>query len=556
MNPPSLENLRTPLEMLYHWEQTTPDKLFMRQPVAGEWREFTWKQAGQEVRTLAAVLQSYGLAPKSKIALVSKNCAHWLIADFAIMMAGYESVPVYPNVNADTLGYVLKHSEAKILLVGKLDDWGFMKAGVPAGVQCISFPWYGPKQEGFHYWDGLANQQKPLTGYPNRSMDDVMTIIYTSGTTGNPKGVVHTFRSLSWAATMAKDFVQLEDSKERLFSYLPLSHIAERMLIEMVGLYTGSEVWFAESLDLFVKNLAEAQPTVFLGVPRIWTKFQMGILAKLPQSRLNILLAIPGINNIIRKKIKTGLGLNRCKHYLTGSAPISPSLVAWWAKLGVELEEVYSMTENCAVSHVNRRPEFKLGTQGIPMPGVEVRFSEVGEILVKVPCTMVEYYKEPELTAATLKDGWLHTGDRGVLDEDGFLKITGRVKEIFKTDKGKYVAPAPIEVKISKNYLVEQICVVGASLPQPIGLVVLSADGKAKDKTYLKESLSKTLGIINPELEKHERVQKLVVLKEEWTIENGLLTPTMKVKRTPIENKYQSNFSNWYEHEEVVVFEN
>jgi long-chain acyl-CoA synthetase len=550
-----MTDLKTPLEMLYHWETTTPNKLFMRQPINGQWHEFTWKQSADEIRRLAKALQSYNLPPKSKVGLVSKNCAHWIMADLAIMMAGYESVPIYPNVGAETLNYVLQHSESKILLVGKLDDWNFMKAGVPADVQCISFPWYGPKQDGFHYWEDLVKQHAPIEGKPNAQLDDIMSIIYTSGTTGNPKGVVHTYRSFSWAITMGKDFVGFEDGKERLFSYLPLSHIAERMLIEMVGIYTNSEIWFAESLDLFVKNLAEAQPTVFLGVPRIWTKFQMGVLAKLPQNKLNILLSIPIVSGIIKKKILTGLGLQRCKHYITGAAPISPSLVNWWEKLGVDLEEVYAMTENCAISHANRKPNFKIGTQGIPMPGVEMKLSEVGEILVKVPCNMQGYYKEPELTANTLRDGWLHTGDKGVLDSDGFLKITGRVKEIFKTDKGKYIAPAPIEMKISKNHFIEQICVVGSSLPQPIGLVVLSIDGRAKEKDYIKQSLAKTLEIINPELEKHERIHKLVVLQEEWTIENGLLTPTMKIKRNPIEDKYQPHYDTWYSHSELVVFE-
>ncbi len=550
-----MENLKTTLEMLYHWEQTTPDKLFMRQPFEGKWKEFTWKQAADEVRIMAAALQSYGLAPKSRVALVSKNCAHWILADLAIMMAGYESVPIYPNVNAETLNYVLKHSEAKILFVGKLDDWNFMKAGVPADVQCISFPWYGTKQNGFSYWDDLVKQHKPLTGYPKRDINDAMTIIYTSGTTGNPKGVVHTFYAFAWAIATGRVVFDLKDGEDKLFSYLPLSHIAERILIESAAMYCNCEVSFAESLDLFVANLAEAQPTIFLGVPRIWTKFQMGILAKLPQKKLNILLAIPIVNNIIRNKIKKGLGLQNCKHYFSGAAPISASLVNWWAKLGVDIEEVYAMTENCAISHVNKKPDFKIGTQGKPMPGAQIKFSDAGEILVKVPCNMVGYYKEPELTAATLKDGWLHTGDMGKLDEDGFLKITGRVKEIFKTDKGKYVAPAPIEMKISKNYLVEQICIVGSSLPQPIGLVILSIDAKTKDLDYLKESLTKTLALVNPELEKHERVQKLIVLKEDWTIENGLLTPTMKIKRNPIESKYSVQYETWYNHTEAVVFE-
>jgi long-chain acyl-CoA synthetase len=550
-----MEQLKTPLEKFYHWEQTIPDNIFMRQPVNGQWHTYTWKQAGDEIRRIAAALKAMNLPPKSKIGLVSKNCAHWIMTDLAIMMADFVSVPIYPNVGAETINYVLNHSEAKVLFVGKLDDWNFMKSGVPSHVHCISFPFYTVKQDGFLYWDDLLKNHKPLKENFVPDMDNLMSIIYTSGTTGNPKGVMQSFRTFSWAITTGLKFAELKEKEERLFSYLPLSHIAERMLIEMGGVYTGSEIWFAESLDLFVKNLGEAKPTVFLGVPRIWTKFQMGILQKMPQNRLNVLLKIPIIHNIIRKKIKAGLGLDKARHYLTGAAPISPSLVLWWEKLGVDLEEVYAMTENCAISHANKKPDFKLGTQGKPMPGVNVKLSEQGEILVDVPCNMLGYYKEPEMTANTLKDGWLHTGDKGVIDADGFLKITGRVKEIFKTEKGKYIAPAPIEMKISKNFYVEQVCVVGSNLPQPIGLVVLSADGRQKEKDYIKNSLSKTLEIINPELEKHERIQKLVVLKEDWTLENGMMTPSMKIKRNPIEDKFCSCYEQWYAHSEAVVFE-
>jgi long-chain acyl-CoA synthetase len=382
-----------------------------------------------------------------------------------------------------------------------------------------------------------------------------MTIIYTSGTTGNPKGVVHTYHNFAYAVKVGKDYFGLKDGEDRLFSYLPLSHIAERMLIEMAGLYVNAEIWFAESLDLFVQNLAEAQPTIFLAVPRIWTKFQMGILAKLPQNKLNILLSIPVVNNLIRNKVKKGLGLANCKHYITGAAPIPASLVNWWAKLGVVIEEVYGMTENCAISHCNKPPQYKVGTQGKPFPGTDVRFSEVGEILVKVPCNMVGYYKEPELSAEALKDGWLHTGDKGVVDADGFLNITGRVKEIFKTDKGKYVAPAPIEMKLSRNQYIEQICVVGAFMPQPMALVVLSADGKAMDVSVISETLKETLAIVNEKLEKHERLKKIVVVKEDWTVENGLLTPSLKIKRGPIEKKYQPNYESWYSHTVEVVIE-
>lgn len=547
--------LKTPLAMFYQWENQTPDKLFLRQPFEGRGHDFTWKEAGEEIRKLAKVIQQQNLPQKSNISLVSKNCAYWIIADLAIMMAGHQSVPIYPNVKADTLRFILEHSASEILLVGKLDDWSSMKAGVPKGVTCISFPMFGPQQDDFLYWEKLVNKNNLIEHNPDRDLNEIMSIIYTSGTTGNPKGVVHTFKSFAWAAQMGKSHINFDIGKERLFSYLPLSHIAERMLVESIGIYTNGEIWFAESIDLFLKNLAEAQPTIFLAVPRIWTKFQMGILSKMSQNRMNLLLRLPIVNQIVKQKIKKSLGLQRCKHFVTGAAPIAPSLVAWWSKLDVELEEVYGMTENCAISHANRHPDFKLGTQGKPMPGVEMKLSDSGEILIKVPCMMQGYYKDEELTAQTLKDGWLHTGDKGELDEQGFLKITGRVKEIFKTDKGKYVAPAPIEMSIMKNYYVEQVCLVGMSLPQPIALIVLSQEAKNKNKSYIRKSLEKTLSLVNPNLEKHEKVEKIIVLQEDWTIENDMLTPTMKIKRARIENKFQNRYDFWFSQKESIYFE-
>jgi long-chain acyl-CoA synthetase len=551
----NMEDLKSPLAMLYHWEQHTPDKVFMVQPVEGQWRRITWREAAAEIRRLAAALRSYGLPPGSRIGLVSKNCAHWIMADFAIMMAGHISIPVYPNAGAETLNYVLTHSESKILFVGKLDEWDFMKTGVPDDVLCISFPWYGPRQDGFQYWEDLTRDREPLAENPDRDLSDVMSIIYTSGTTGHPKGVVHTFHNFAWAVMTGKNYFGVKDSESKLFSYLPLSHIAERMITELVAVYANSEVWFAESLSTFAHNLADARPTIFFGVPRIWTKFQLGVLAKVPQKKLDLLLSIPLLRNFISAKIRKGLGLNDCTHYLCAAAPVSTSLLDWWARLGVKVEEVYAMTENCAISHGNRKDGFKRGTQGKPLPGVEAKLSEEGEILVKAPCNMLGYYHEPELTAATLKDGWLYTGDKGVIDADGFVKITGRVKEIFKTDKGKYISPSPIEMKLGRNNYIEQVCVMGSGLPQPIALIVLSADGRNRDRDHLRQGLLETLEQVNPELEKHERLHNLVVLKDDWTIENGLLTPTLKIKRNPIESKYQARYSQWYGMSDAVVFE-
>ncbi len=544
--------IKTPVEVFLEWEKKNPDRIYFVQPFAGKKITYTWKQAGDEIRRIAAYLHSLNLPRGSRIALVSKNCAHWIMTDLAIMMSGHISVPLYPNINAKTLRYVLEHSESKVLFVGKLDAWNEMKSGVPDGVHCISFPFY--EEQGYKKWDEILKSTTPLEKYEPITLDEVMTIVYTSGTTGNPKGVVLKCRAVAYATTMAVAEIKLGEHPV-FFSYLPMSHIAERMLISMGGVYKAGEIHFAESLDTFAKNLAEAQPTIFLAVPRIWTKFQMGILEKMPQKKLDLLLSIPLISSLVKKKIKKALGLNRTEFFLTGAAPIPASQIEWYQKLGIPIQEVYAMTENSAYSHFTRGDKIKPGYAGQPMPEVDVKISEIGEVLVKTEATMEGYYKEPELTAQAIRDGYLHTGDKGEIDAEGFLKITGRVKEIFKSEKGKYISPAPIEMNLSKDQHIEQVCVIGAGFPQPMALIVLSQDARNKPKEAVKESLSSTLNTLNPVLESHERLCRLVIVNEEWTVENAMLTPTMKIKRMMVEDKYSGKFQQWYSYKETVVWE-
>ena len=542
----------SPLEMLYKWEQETPNNLYMRQPIKGVWHEWTWKDTSEQVRKMAAYLKSLNLPEGSRIGILSKNCAHWMFSDLAIMMAGHVSVPLYPNLNAETLKQILEHSETQVLFVGKLDDYESMRPGVPANVQCIAFPFY--TEEGYPVWGDLVHGVSPISEDLVRDSEELATIIYTSGTTGVPKGVMHKFFNFGFAANNAVKTIDLSNT-EKFFSYLPLCHIAERLLVEMGSLYTGGQVSFAESLDTFAENLSETQPTVFLGVPRIWTKFQQGVLAKLPQKKLNILLSLPIISSLIKKKIRTGLGLNRATNVFTGAAPTPTSTIKWFERLGIKIQEAYAMTENCCYSHVTLNNHIKIGCVGKALPFCEVKLSEQNEILIKHDALMLGYYKEEKLTAETIKDGWLYTGDEGSIDEDGFLKITGRVKDLFKSSKGKYVAPSPIEMKLSANKNIENVCVVGDGLPQPIALVVLSEYGKGRLKEDVAASLAKTLSIVNPKLDHHEKVKRLVVLKDEWTIENKLLTPTMKVKRNSVEKMHKTNYEVWYDKVEHVIWE-
>ena len=545
-----MQEYKSPLEMFYHWEKETPNKLYMRQPINGEWYHWTWSETATQARKMAAYLKSLDFPANSKIATLSKNCAHWIISDLAIMMAGHVSVPLYPNLKAESITQILEHSEAKLLFVGKLDDFESMRPGVPKDLPCIAFPFYS--EEGYTVWDDLIKDFEPMTENVIREPNELATIIYTSGTTGMPKGVMHKFYNFSFATSNAVPLLGLA-TEERFFSYLPLCHIAERLLVEMGSLYSGGMVSFAESLDTFAQNLADTKPTAFLGVPRIWTKFQQGILGKLPQKKLNVLLSIPLVSSLIKKKIKSGLGLQEARNIFTGAAPTPVSTLKWFERLGIPIQEAYAMTENCCYSHVTLYDGIKFGSVGKALPHCEVKLSEDNEILIKHVALMDGYYKEDKQTQDTIKDGWLYTGDEGHIDAEGYLKITGRVKDLFKTSKAKYVAPAPIEMKLSANKNIEQVCVVGTGLPQPIALITLSEYGKSRPVEDVYGSLETTLNIVNPKFESHERLKKIVVLDKEWTIENNLLTPSMKIKRNEVERLYKDNYTKWYEKDGHIV---
>lgn len=546
-----MQDYNSPLEMLYKWENESPNKLYMRQPINDEWHKWTWSETAAEIRKMAGYLQSLDLAPKSKIAILSKNCAHWIMSDLAIMMAGHVSVPLYPNLKAESIKQILYHSETKLVFVGKLDDYESMRPGIPKDMPCIAYPFYS--EEGYPVWDEVVKNVTPVAENVIREPNDLATIIYTSGTTGMPKGVMHKFYNFSFATSNAVPLLGLA-TEERFFSYLPLCHIAERLLVEMGSLYSGGMVSFAESLDTFAKNLSDTKPTAFLGVPRIWTKFQQGILMKLPQKKLNVLLAIPGVSSLIKKKIKSGLGLQEARNVFTGAAPTPVSTLKWFQRLGINIQEAYAMTENCCYSHVTLNDDIQFGFVGKALPHCEVKLSEKNEILIKHVALMDGYYKEEKQTNETIKDGWLYTGDEGHIDSKGFLKITGRVKDLFKTTKAKYVAPAPIEMKLSANKNIEQVCVVGENIPQPIALVTLSEYGKRRPSEDVVASLSKTLSVVNPKFNAHERLKKIIVLDQEWTIENNLLTPSMKIKRNEVEKLHKENYVSWYEREEEVVW--
>jgi long-chain acyl-CoA synthetase len=547
------DHLKTPLEMLYHWESTKPGKVYLRQPINDQWHEHTWAEVADQVRRMATALKNKGYEPGSHIAIISKNCAHWMMADYAIWLAGHVSIPLYPNLVRDSVTKILTHSEAKLAFVGKLDDWSEIQSGIPSGLPLIDFP-YEPR-ENAESWDDLVQQNSPESTSPSRDLDDIATIIYTSGTTGDPKGVVHKFQSFAFAGTNAVTDLGI-DYQDRFFSYLPLAHVAERLLTETAPLYAGATVSFAESLAKFPTNLSDSEPTVFLSVPRLWSKFQQKILAKLPQKKLNVLLKIPVISKLIQKKIQKGLGCHKARIIGSGAAPISESLLHWFDKLGIRIEDCYAMTENFAYSFVTRPDAIRYGSCGQPMPGVDVKINDQGEVLVKSNADMVDYYRNPEETAKIFDEGkFIKTGDRGEIDSNGFLKITGRAKDIFKTSKGKYIAPSPIEKKLSACQLIEQICVVGSGLAQPLALIVLAEGVEKADSSAINEELEHIRKTTNAALDHHEHVDKIVVVKTSWSTENNFLTPTFKIKRNVIETIYANNIDQWSQLKPTVLWE-
>jgi long-subunit acyl-CoA synthetase (AMP-forming) len=549
-------NTKLILDHVFDHEKSMASRVYMTQPVGqGQVIDYTWQETLRQARSMAAYLKAQNLKPGDRVAILSKNCEHFIMAALAIWLAGGTTVAIFPTEAGETIRFVLDHSEASFLFVGKLDTWPLQAPFVPANLPCIAFP-LAP-QNNYTKWDDVVSQTPPLTGDVARAGSDLAMIMYTSGSTGQPKGVMHSFERISTASdgivkTLIENMGDRDDN--RILSYLPLAHVFERAWVGASSLVHGrTHVYFAESLDTFIQDLNRAKPTMFISVPRLWLKFQQGVFSKMPPAKLNVLLSIPLLGGIVRKKILKGLGLDHVILAGSGSAPIPAELIVWYRKLGLNLLEGYAMTEDFAYSH-NSTPQINApGCVGVPLEGVQAKISPEGEILVKSPGQMVGYYKRPDLDAeAFTSDGFFKTGDQGSQRADGLLKITGRVKELFKTSKGKYVAPAPIENKLNVHPMIEMSIVSGVSQPAAYAMVVLAEDirpkmNDAEVRADVEAQLAQHLAKVNAELADYEKLRMLVIANEAWSIENGFLTPTMKIKRSRIEAAVESQVESWYQ---------
>ncbi len=546
------------LDAAYEWERNHPDRVYLTQPIGGgEVTDYTWGETMDQARRMAAYLRSLALPPGSNIALISKNCAHFIICDLAIWMAGHATVALYPTLNADTVSYILNHSDAALVFVGKLDDWEEMQAGVPTDLPGVALPLAPPTA--YPHWESIVARYQPITDSPSREAGELALICYTSGSTGRPKGVMHSFGSCSIPAQRFGRELSVT-AADRVLSYLPLAHVMERAVVECSSFYSGVHIFFSESLETFMRDMQRASPTLFISVPRLWLKFHSGVIQQFPEKKLERLLKIPLVNTFVRHKVRKGLGLTEARIVGSGSAPMPAELIEWYDRLGLRIIEGYGMSEDFSYSHMSTTEQRRPGYVGPAWKDVQTRISASGELEIKSPGNMLGYYKEPEMTAACYtEDGFFKTGDRGEYSADGLLRITGRVKELFKTSKGKYVAPVPIENLLNAHGHIELSCVAGVGRPACHAVVQLSEDTRArlKDSAYrqtLTSELEQLLLEVNARLESYETLQFLAVATEEWQVANDFLTPTLKIKRETIEQAYGPCLDEWYASQQKIIW--
>ncbi|MGL4830767.1 MAG: AMP-binding protein [Vibrio sp.] len=545
--------LPPPNEMLLRWAQERPNEVYLKQIINRQFVEFTYAEVADHALRLVSALRALGAVPGDRIALISKNCAEWFICDLAMMLGDYISVPIFPTAGSETIDYCLEHSESKILIVGKLDDNKATAHVLAERSNLISISLPYPSAAKCQYeFQTLIKQHQPSEERPIHFDDKLMSIVYTSGTSGQPKGAMLTYGAFTWSAQQLINHIGIQEG-DRLFSYLPLAHITERVYIFGSSIIGGVLTAFPESLDTFIEDVKMHRPTLFISVPRLWTLFQQRIQDKLPPKKLNILLKIPFINSLIKRKLADGLGLDQARVLGCGSAPVSPALLEWYRSVGLNITEAWGMTESFAYSTINYPFRAnKIGTVGNAGPGIELKIAADEEIMVRSKGLFAGYYKNDTATAESFdNEGWLHTGDIGSIDSEGYLTIQGRKKDTFKTAKGKFVAPVPIEKKLFEYSRVEMMCLIGSGLPAPI-LLVIPHQFPDFDRTRYERTVQKVISRMNTELESHEQIKGVLMIKEPWSIDSGILTPTLKIKRHVLEKKYHDIGQNWPKGQLVV----
>jgi len=588
-------------ELFFQQAGKRKDHVALRHKEYGIWKRISWSEYSDLVRQVAAGLLALGLQPGDRVAILGESSPEWLICHLATMTAGGVTCGVYPTSAPEQVAYVVGHSESKILFVEDeeqvdkalqiLPELSLSKVVVwdPKGLWGFSHPQ-------IMFFDKFLEMGKEkLQSDPGCvdaraaaiKPDDVAMIIYTSGTTGRPKGAMITHDNLLSVTEALINAVGFRDGDE-VISYLPLAHIYENLMSLCQAIWTGGTVNFVESMDTLAQNLREVSPTLFASVPRIWEKFASMIEIKMSDStllkricyRLSIGVGMRYVKTeegswsrfgwgllyqpmywLVLFHLKKQLGLERIRWAICGAAPASPELFLYWNALGIPLREGYGQTESTGVVAIQRLEHPRWGYVGRCLNGIDVKIAEDGEIVVRGPIVFKGYFKDPALTAETVKDGWLHTGDVGALD-DGFLKILDRKKDILITAGGKNITPAFIENKLKFSAYIQDAVVIGDGRKFLVALILIDEDNVTKyaqdnripfttfadltKRPEITKLIDEEVAKVNKTLSNVETIKKFALLPRRFYEEDGDVTPTKKVKRRFLEQRYADLIDSMY----------
>ena len=494
----------TVMDYMQQWRARTPHQVWLRDRKDGAFTDWSWQQAWEEFQPIAAWLEQDFADSGTSIAILSKNRAHWTLADMAILASGHVSIPLFTTLVPDTVEYVLEFTQSKLLVLGEASNWDAIKPRLPKGMRVLVLPGVNADTDGLDvvHWADILARYKNQQARHQCTPDELFTIPFTSGTTGLPKGVMQTHQSMLIPIERACSLFNTRENP-RFLSYLPLAHIAERAVVWIHSLICGGTITFNEDLSTLVRDMAETKPSYFFGAPRVWELLRQGVIAKFG-SQESLDQALASDRDATQRKVQQALGLADTDYLLSAAAPTPSSLIDWYEKLGIVVCEGYGQTEANAL--IGNRPDARrIGSIGQAVEGVDVRISEDGELMCRAEGLSPGYYKQPDKTAETFVDGWVKTGDKARVDDDGYYYITGRVKDYFKTLHGKYVAPPPIEDAFAEHADVEQLCLLGRGYAKTAMVCVLSPAAHEKPASAVVASLRAQAEKLNAQVEKHAR---------------------------------------------------
>ena len=576
-----MSNSSTIPKRVFEWAIETPDSPAHYTLRDGEWRALSWSEYAENVSLAGRSLLSLGIGVGETIAILGFNCTEWVTLHVGAMAIGATPTGIYLTSSPNEIVYIVNHSKAQLIMVENqecLEKVQKIREQMPSLKHVVLIE--GTPSGGVLDWDAFLAKGNDVdvsvfeTSLNSLNSQMPAERIYTSGTTGPPKAVILTHGNVDWTATAAVNFVGIQN-EDRSISYLPLSHVVEQVFTITGPAVSGNVVYFAESFDNLLPNLLTVRPTIFFGVPRVWEKVNEGLAVRLSQAtgaRRKIALWAMSIARratdiahsgriqnpflaleyvfakiILNKRVKVNIGFDQVRLSFTGAAPIATEVVDFFAGLDISLNDAYGQTETSGILTISLPGFRKPGTVGRALPGVELRIAEDGEIFAKGPNVFAGYAGNEEATNEALVDDWLATGDLGELDSNGFLKITGRKKEIIITAGGENITPSLIEDAVKSSELVSEVCLVGDRKPYLVALITTNVDaitGLSNDAVH--DALTKEIDEVNLNFSRAHQIKKFVILPRQFTVEDGELTPTMKMKRSVIHEQFSEEIAVLY----------